>query len=492
MTKNFSSVVFVVINMMFTLPALAVNLTLADQAIMDKDYATAIKEYKKAALVGNAKAFYQLSKIHHHGLGTPKSELRGILWMAVAAEYNYENATANLLRMKASLAPNKRDEVESIIKQFVKKYSEETIGKKYYPTLNAATISQSISLGDGIHNDLGVAQANNLHALEALSQVDGSLEADGIGTDSILDGFSELAMNMPYYLVAEYDVAPDGSIRDAISVFSIGDDAYALDQLSITPVAKPVFSDENVNFINRSIMGIVDTDTVSIRENNAELYTKTLRHVGKLKGSDNAIDNYNHALALMHFPWLRREDSTVDELLIKAARQGFSLAQYEYGLKLYRQQMLPKDAIYWLSEAAKQGLTKAEYRLARIILDSPWVEKDNEKAYFWLSQAALKKHTVAVRKLAELKLTDDKSHLYDPKGALLLLNTITEQQTEEPEFRYLLALAYAKPENRQFQIAVKNLKKSIVLADSRHWDTSDWRSLLKEWTGSGTVTVNDL
>ena len=80
MTKFFSSVLFIITNLIFTVPTLAVDLNLANQAIIDKDYSTAIKEYKKAALVGNAKAFYQLSKIYHHGLGTPKNELRGILY----------------------------------------------------------------------------------------------------------------------------------------------------------------------------------------------------------------------------------------------------------------------------------------------------------------------------------------------------------------------------------------------------------------------------
>jgi len=492
MVKFFSSVLFVASTMVFTVPALAVHMNLADQAIIDKDYATAIKEYKKAASVGNAKAFYQLSKIHHHGLGTPKNELRGILWMAVAAEYNYENSTSNLLNMKANLAPAKRDEVESIIKQFVKIYSKETIGNKYFPTLNSDAQSSSIVFEGGPHTDLALEQLDASDFNGLVDPTEDDISADDMGSDNLVDEVTQLAINLPYYSIAEYDIGPDGSIRDIQSIFRIGDDNYALDQLSISPVAKPIFAKKNVNFINRSILGIADTDTVSIRENNSELYSKTLRYAAKMKGSDSAINNYNHALALMHFPWLRVPEGTIDELLLKAAKQGFSLAQYEYALKLYRQQTSPEEAIYWLSEAAKQGLTKAEYRLARIILDSPWVEKDNNKAYFWLSQAALKKHTVAVRKLAEMKITDEDSKYYDPKGALVLLNTITAQQSEEPELMYLLALAYAKPENRQFPVAVTNLKKAITLAQSRHWDTSEWRNLLKKWTGSGTVTLNDL
>ncbi|WOH36580.1 hypothetical protein RI844_14545 [Thalassotalea fonticola] len=490
--KKFNAyVLFMLFNCTISFPGLAANIIHADNAFLEKDYVTALAEYKKAAKIGNAKAFYQLSKIYHQGLGTEKNELLGIVWMAVAAEYQYDNAVVNLEKMQKSLAPNKRSKIETIINRYVQEYSKLSINEKFFPKLIDNKLAEKIQLSSDDSVEFFSEQNVTTAVDEPLDLSDDLLSEDGAEEDFAED-VSELPINMPYYLVAEYDIGPDGSVRDVYAAFSIGDDEYALEQLSITPVSKPVFAGSNVYFINRSIMGISNTDTISMRRNNTEFYTSTLRYVGKIKDSDQAVDNYNHALALMHFPWLRGKDETIDELLISSAKQGFALAQYEYGLKLYRQQTAPKQAVYWISEAAKQGITKAQYRLARLLLDSPWVERDINKAYFWLSQAALKKHTVAVRKLAELKLTTKGSSVYDPKGAMMLLNTIASEQSGNPEYRYALALAYAKPENRQFAYAVANLKKAISLAESFHWDTQDWRALLNKWTSGGTVTVTDI
>lgn len=480
----------VLVSGLITSPVFAVNINLADKAFIEKDYDRALDIYAQSASIGNAKAYYQLSQIYHQGLGTPKNELLGLVWMAVAAEYGYDNAAANLEKMQASLAPSKRSQVESIIKRYIKRYNQASINSRFFPKLIKDTLEEKIQLSD----DSGLILVEpDLNVTEPLDLSDDVLAENDEGSEEdFAEDVNELPINMPYYLVAEYDVGPDGSIRDVFATFSIGDDEYPLEQLSITPTSKPVFAGRNVYFINRSIMGIANTDTISMRQQNSEFYSKTLRHVATLKGSNKPIDNYNHALALMHFPWLRGKDETIDTLLKDSAENGYALAQYEYGLKLYRQQSSVKEAVYWLSEAAKQGVTKAEYRLARLMLDSPWVEKDIAKAYFWLSQAALKKDIVALRKLAEIKLTAKGSAQYDPKGAMALLNSIATEQSGNPEYRYLLALAYTKSENRRFDLAVTNLKRAISLAESFHWDTQSWRATLKSWTSGGTVTVIDI
>jgi len=495
MKNIYISVIIILISMFYSTKTIAQNMQIADQAFIDKDYNLAMTEYKKAARIGNAKAFYQLSRIYFKGLGVNKNELLGIVWMAVAAEHEYDNAAENLQKIKSKLNPVVRSEVDTIIDNYVNRYSKEAITTKYYPTLLTDMLEQPISLendGQITNFDIIMAESHFPTNNNSPGWIKDVLDENDRGDEYSADDITDMAINMPYYLVVDYDIAPDGSIRDTRSAITMGDDNRGLELLNLMNVGEPKFAEKNVYFLNRAIFGIENIDTISMRREHTEFYTKTLRFVSKLKGSEDPVVNYNHAMALMFFPWLRGTDEQIDALLKRSALAGVSLAQFEYGLKLYRQQSSLEQAVYWLGEAAKQGLTKAEYRLARILLESPWVESDVNKANFWFSQAALKKHVVAVRKLVQLKLTAENTDLYDPKGAMTLLNSITAQQNENPEYYYLLALAYSKAENRQFSVALENLRKAISLAKNLNWDTQQWQETLKTWVSSGTVTVTEI
>jgi TPR repeat protein len=222
------------------------------------------------------------------------------------------------------------------------------------------------------------------------------------------------------------------------------------------------------------------------------LYNYIRRKAVKFSKSDLPEDVYKHAMVLMSFPWLNQEDGDVDKLLQSAAEQGHAPAKFEYGLKLYREQKDIKQAIYWISQATKQGNSRAQYRLARILLDSPWVVNDAKKALFWLQKASKQNHHPAKLMLAEVKLLAKDDNLHDVDSAQLYLHELSDEQESNPQYHYLQAIAYAKVEPRQLSQAVIYIREAIALGEYYNWNVEAWEQQLIRWTSGGSVTIQEL
>ena len=395
--------------------------------------------------------------------------------------------------------------MQSYIDDFQKRFGKSSTDAKYFPVLKQENLTAKVSFGDdselsGQYNTLDddIRDFDN-----HLSSLDSAMDAgfngeDEFGGDSVglyheanMPTDDEL-FNKPYFLVVDYDIAPDGSRRDFVPIQTLGRIKKGLYELASSSLPQPTFKGENVHFVNRTSLGIANYDIFRIRNDYRYLYTKIRRLVNKVKTSDKPHDKYQYAVMLMNFSWLKREPEQVDVLLKSAAQAGHTQSQFEYGLKLYREQKDPQQAMYWITQASKDGLTQAEYRLGRILLDSPWVIQDEQKALFWLNSAAEKKHTTAIRKVAELKLLAKDKSLHDLDGAIKYLAQIADTQDENPQFHYLQAIVYNNMQPRELSRSVTFIREAIDLGEDYNWDVTDWQKLLAKWTTGGTVTVTDL
>ena len=320
------------------------------------------------------------------------------------------------------------------------------------------------------------------------NNIDSSDTFEGMKTGS---NFTRL-IDGPYLLIADYDIAPDGSIRNIHPIQTIGVTNKAIYQLSMNTLAKPKFINKGVHFINRAYMGIAGFDKFSIRDVHPKLYSYIRRKAANFSKSDLPQDIYKHAMMLMTFPWLTQEDGDADKLLKSAAEQGHAAAEFEYGLKLYREQQDIKQAIHWISQATKQGNSQAQYRLARILLDSPWVVKDDKKALFWLEEASKQNHLPAKLMAAEVKLLTEDDNLLDVDTALTYLNELSDKQQDNPQYHYLQAMAHVKMQPRQLSQAVFYIREAIVLGERYHWNVTPWQQQLASWTSGGSVTIQEL
>ncbi|PKI16661.1 SEL1-like repeat protein [Colwellia sp. 12G3] len=468
----------------------------ADSYFEKHQYDLALNEYLSIAETKNPKVYYQLGVMHYKGLGIEADSFKALVWFSMAAEHNFDNSIDIVDNLIANVQPAEKSKIVALIKTSKTAFTKQVVYRKYQPQLNEKNLAQRFTFGD--YDDISEVDVHTNDGLDDSQLFGGPPSTGG-------DPFDETGMIMvesnedqgeffipePYFLIADYDIGADGSVRNISQVKTSGIVDSAVFDLTLNSFPKPTFNDKNLHFINRTYMGIAQYNRFRMKRDYYTFYKNIKRLTATLSESDLVKDQYSYGMALMNFPWLTQEDGDVNRLLKGAAENGYMQAKYEYGLKLYREQKEVDQAIHWLYEAAKGELSQAQYRLARILLDSPWVIKDETKALYWLGEAANQGHIFAKQTSAELKLLAKDENLQDIAGAIVILADIEKQQEEDPQYQYLQAMAFAKKENRELTKAVEHIRSAIKLGNGVNWDISPWQAQLKRWTSGGNVTIHD-
>ncbi|MDN4502836.1 hypothetical protein QX776_10495 [Alteromonadaceae bacterium BrNp21-10] len=474
----------------------ASDLYQADQYFQQAEYAQAKEQYLLAANVGSAHAFYQLGVIHYKGLGEPANSVKALVWFSLAAEQQFNDAQQIVDDLMALATPAQQTELQQLQNQFRQQYGFQSINNALFPIINTSALGNKITFGEenALANQFSMSdmEFNDLSNIDFVEAPDMDDEAS---IQYLLLGRPDAAdiRNRPYSAVVDYEVGADGSVRNMETMRVMGRIQPALNELVRSNVPSPQFAAEKVSFVNRAYLGVAGYNQVRIRRDQYQrFYYRLMRNALKLKKSQIKNEQFQYATLLMTFQWLPQEENELDDLLKTLSEAGHPLAQYEYGLKLYREQKDIPQAIRWLNEASKFGVAKAQYRLGRLMLDSPWVLKDETKALFWFERAAAEQHDVAQLKAAELKLMAVEPALHNLQEAQQLLATLPESQHRNPEYEYLQAAVDVQVQPRKLAEAVEHLRDAIDLADNLNWDVSEWQKLLEKWTSGGKVTVSDL
>lgn len=465
----------------------------ADKYFAKQQYDLALTEYLLVAEERNARAFYQLGTMYYKGLGVQVDDFKALVWFSMAAEHNYDNATEIVDNLLANVPNDEKPKVQALIKSYQVSFSKRGVYRQHSPNMLADTLTEKILFdGQPDLNDVDIItdfEFNNSMFAMGNDNAEMGLDSYG-GIDPLAD--ENIIPFDAYFLIADYDIAPDGSIRNIIAVQTSGNVESSMYSLSLSALPMPTYQNQQTYFINRTFLGIASYNKLRMKREYNYFYVKLNRQVKELGQSKLPQDKYKQAMTLMIFPWLKQEQGDVDRLLKNSAEQGYMKAQYEYGLKLYRQQTDPSQAVHWMYQAAQQGHTQAKYRLGKTLLESPWVLKDEAKALFWLQEAATAGHIYAKQKSAEVKLLATDKELQDVEGAMLDLVDIAEQQAADPQYHYLQAIAHSKMENRQLAKAVKYIRVAIDLGNSLNWDVTPWQAQLTKWTTGGSVTIQEL
>ncbi|KXI27561.1 tetratricopeptide repeat protein [Paraglaciecola hydrolytica] len=479
-------------------PVVASDLYQADSHFQQASYELAREAYIDAANVGSAHAFYQLGVMHYRGLGVPQDSIKALVWFNLAAEQKFNDAPSIVADLLELVPTDNQADVDQLLLTFREHYGVQPLAEKYYPVINSAALPHKIYFAeegqDEQHASLSYEYIDTVD-FDRLQEVQDEAEREGDGrrfAASMLfpRGRMVPVWMRPYSAVVDFDVGADGSARNFQTSHEIGYTKSALSNLSINGGPSPQFAEKNISFLNRAYLGVAGYTRAKIRsESYFQFYVAFERKARKLRNNPDAEHQFNLALLLMSFNWLSQNDNEIEQILTGLAESGFPLAQYEYGTKLYREQRDIPLAVHWLSEASKYGVAKAQYRLARILLDSPWVERDEKKALIWLKKAAKNGHEVAGLKAAELLLLASDKALHDFESAKTYLSQAAESQSDNPEYEYLLAMQNYLVTPRNLPSAVEHIREAISLADRFNWDSNEWQSLLANWTSNGSVTI---
>ncbi|TRX53162.1 tetratricopeptide repeat protein [Thalassomonas sp. M1454] len=472
----------------------------ADIYFQQKQYQLALKQYMDLADVGNARAYYQLGAMYYNGLGIEASSSNAVIWFALAAESNFENSAEIVADLLSRASEPDRVKLEEIITVFKDKYGKQGVQRKYFPEFKQGLLEQKIVFGGGdsldpnyiVDDELSLPENDDFETFDEENFGEDELSNEDPFASSANSNKLNLLINRPYMLVVDYDIEPDGSRRYFEEIQTIGNPKKGLEDLSNNNAIEPTFNGKKVSFIQRSYLGIANYNKFEVREQYNFLYSKVRKYVRHLADSENPVDKYNYAMALLNFTWLTQEEGQAEALLKSSADAGVALAQLEYGLLLYREQRDIKLGIEFITKAAQQGLIRAEYRLGKIILDSPWVVNDNKKALFWLDNAAQKEHIAASLKAANLKLIAKDKTLLDVSGAIDYLDRLSATEQANPEYHYLQALAHNNMRPRKLSVAVTYIREAIAMGEDRDWDVTHWQNTLKRWTSGGSVTIVEM
>lgn len=492
----------------FLVSTATANIFKADQLFSEEKYQQALSEYAKSANIGSPHAFYQLGTLSLRGLGTELDSINAYVWFSLAAEYGFSDSTMIAKEIFGLLSDADKQSAQTLLSQMEKQLGKWAVHDKYFPVIKQEYLAERVTFGGKGRLDVNYTDPD-------LILSESELTPDGFSTgneDSLFlsDGqtFSGLSSVEPGrlnallqprahsierrtpFLIVEYDVGPDGSIRNMRQVQEIGYARTLKERFVFSTFAAPTFNQKRVNFVNRTYIGAATYGLFQMKDANERLFFKLRRHARKLRASDELEDKYQYAMMLLTFKWLKREEGEVDRRLKEVAQSGHPRAQYEYGAKLYREQTDPMQAIHWISEASKYDFYKAEYFLGNILLHSPWVEKDEKKALFWFESAMQKDDQNAGLKAAKLKLLATDKSLHDIPSATQYLEKLKETQTNNPEYYFLLAVAHKDKDNRDFKLAVRYIKRAIRLGEKFNWDVSYWQGLLTKWT-TGAVYIID-
>ena len=508
--KNISQfgVITLVASVMLINQATATDAFKGDALYQQQHFEQARTAYLNAAEVGSPHVYYQLGTMHYKGQGIKPDPLSALIWFSLAAEYQFNDSENIVTQIMQHVDDKKKPDVDTLIKDFKQRYGKHHIENKYLPKIITTNLNKKVTFGgqgilEGTQNDatdklFGVISSSILsdNAFDAFDEFDEFDEFDdemNSTANSKLPQRSSSPLN--FLAILDYDIAQDGSRRNILKVHHRGGWSQIRDTiffLSKAPLPQPTFDGKRIHFIHRSYLGIskATIDLGMIRSEQRPLYYWIKRQMKKLTKSSRSQDNYTQAMLMLIFPWYPQEDGEAVSLLKSLAEQGHIYSQYEYGLYLYREQIDPAEAIKWLSMASQYGLANAQYRLATILQNSPWVVPDEKKSLFWYETAAKKGHAAALLKSAELKLLANDESLHNQAEAIDILKNIESSQNKNPKYSYLVAVSHLRGEFRDFQKVVKYLRKAIFRGQTLNWDVSKWEEQLRKWT-TGLVTIND-
>ncbi|EWH11683.1 TPR repeat protein [Catenovulum agarivorans DS-2] len=495
---------WIAFGLLFSCSAHALTTVMDADALFEKQqYSQAVAAYQENLDVGSPHAYYQLGYMYFQGLGVKKDIAVALIYFSMAAEYNISDAQQVVEHIIASLPEKTRKQQQAFIEDLVAKHGKQAHHQKLFPQTINALLTEKITLEQSVYDEDWFEQSVDevddsfdLSSNDFASSFAEEGEFSDLGSDSASSqatarqsSFVSLK-DRPYFAVIDYQIAKDGTARDVETSQKMGYVKRRVDDFSRFYKSPVLFNQQASYFVGQQVLGIADMNKFEINDKHPELYSRMRRVAKKLRASEKLADQTQLALALMRFKFLAKTPEEGIELLKHAAEKHWPIAQYEYGMYLYREQIDIAKGIEYIGLAAQYGYSKANFQLATLLQTSPWVKQDLNKALFWYERAAEQNLSHAKLRAAYIRLMDDKKEYYNPMIANKYLAELAEERSRDPDYHFLKALSYRDNNNRQLKLAFEHMRKAIDLADDLNWDTTEWENLYASWT-EGRILVSD-
>ncbi|WP_111980281.1 SEL1-like repeat protein [Algibacillus agarilyticus] len=459
------------------------NMFTANKAIDEKDFKTALVELTKSAQVGNAQAQFKLGIMNFQGQAGKIDHAKAIAWFFLASEYEYPQALEFAEQLFQGLSQEEQDIAALQADELIKKYGKAAVNALYYPEVrNSPYKNQDINqaakmLKRGRIHYSGAAAANARNQ----ARIDSAIR-NVRSNPSALTNLNKTLVNPDSgRVVVQYDVDIDGRTRQPEILFSwpTGQfDAVSLDSVlnsKLKPALRAKQKVEQFGLVAKSRFGIHGIAT--LREGYPHLYKQFKSH--RNRAAESAHAKYIYACFLRAYKPILDDPEleAFEPVLLEAAESGHALAQYDYAqYQIYENDDID-NGIEWLIKAAKTGLLNAEYRLGRILFQSPspYLKQDLIKADYWLNKAAQRGHTNAQQKLVELRLMQGP---LAPEFAEQAIEWLEEIENDKaPQVFYWLAKLHDAINDKSS--AEDYIEEAIEAGQRYKWNIADWQAYKK-------------
>jgi uncharacterized protein len=445
--------------LLLTLTAIPVRADLysAQVAYKKGDFATAFKQFKELAEVGQPQAQFDLAVMYARGEGVDPSHVYAHAWASLAGQNGESKGKALAEQLEPDLTPTSL-RVSSDIQA---KYSQTTLDTRLMPHF----------LKGKEYADRDPVRPSKpfIPAYPAEAQQRGIQGEAYVEFVVAPDGHTRI----PRILYA----LPGGFFEDAVRE-SVMRSVYLPARINGQPISTTV----SVMY-NFTVPGVKISDYQGLerRVHDTELKAEA--------GDPQAQMLYGMMIAGL--PQLRRTYDQALPWFLKAAQAGAPYAQYQIGTGLLQgrgcQCETGKGEI-WLEKAAQADQSDAQVSLAEYLLKSDSDREAVAGAVVWLERAAKQNNSAAKLLLAAVLAANPLSDVRDPPRALTLTDSIEHQYKIDPSYWEIRAAADAS--RGDFKAAVKTQAKAVSEAVHLGWDVAllQQRQSLYEsgqpWTGN--------
>lgn len=369
----------------------------ANKALVKKDYPTARTELINAAEVGNEKALYLLAVMDVQGLGGEVNMVNATALFFTASKYEYPDALKNASSIYKTLNKLERQEATKLADEYIKRYSNSAVYKKYYPVVNDKPIEKQ-----ALQRPAQLYKKGNF-TLTEYEHKKRLLDKNMLATRF----FYDVGQVTPGKVELLYDVSSYGEVTNIEVLFSWPERHHDLDYINYLNSSKfkpAIRNGKAVAQYGLLLKESINPGGPKIRKD----YLYILQEMAQYRRKAHKSNDHKY----VYYAFLRAYSEGYDDpeleafepVLKELAEDGYVKAQYDYGMYQLYEKRNWELGISWLNKAAKVGFAKAEYRLGNILYHSPshYIEQDIEKAKFWLQRSSDQGFVDAKRKLRSI------------------------------------------------------------------------------------------
>ena len=374
-----------------------------------KDYAEAVKWYRKAAAQGNAIAQDNLGWMYCGGDGVPKDRTEAVRWFRKAAEQGYADAQRDLGASYQVGDGVPKDSTEAV------KWFRKAADQGDYAAL--CCLGEILAKGDGVPKDSAEAAKwcrkgadqgyIDFERILGLKYRDG----DGVPKDSAEalkwlrkaaddgDAFGQFFLGFMY---GSGDDVPKDDAEAVKWYRKAADQGVAIAQCSLGSMyangdGVPKDDAEAVKWFRKAAdqgyatgqlkLGWMISNGYGVPKDDAE-GAKWLRMAAE---QGNAMGQAGLGAMYGLGDGVAKDSTEAVKWYRKAAEQGNAIAQIALGGMYTRGEGVPKDsaeAVKWIRMAAEQGYARAEFVLGTIYFAGRDVPQDSTEAMKWYRKAA--------------------------------------------------------------------------------------------------------